>query len=162
VSGGLARLKILVVDDVAMIRDIMRAVLGTLGVQQIRVAKDGGDGLAAAHSWQPDIIFSDWQMKPMDGIEFVRRMRQDASPNPYVPIIMLTSHCERDRVIEARDAGVNEFLAKPFTATTVMSHLKSVISQPRNFVRTPVYFGPDRRRDATAVAADRRVAGKAA
>jgi CheY-like chemotaxis protein len=118
-NGGLARVRILIVDDVGMMRDMLRAVLVALGVHQIRSTQDGSDGLIAAFSWQPDIVFSDWQMKPMDGITFVRRLRQAPSPNPYVPIIMLTSHCERDRVLEARDAGATEALPRSTPATAL-------------------------------------------
>ena len=68
------------------------------------------------------------------------------SPNPYVPIIMLTGHTELHRVCEARDAGVNEFLAKPISAKALYSRVASIIEFPRPFIRTKSYFGPCRRR----------------
>jgi DNA-binding response OmpR family regulator len=68
------------------------------------------------------------------------------SPNPFVPIIMLTGHTEMHRVIEARDAGVHEFLAKPISAKGLYSRVKSIIERPRPFIRAGLYFGPDRRR----------------
>lgn len=68
------------------------------------------------------------------------------SPDPYVPIVMLTGHTEMIRVVVARDAGVTEFLAKPISAKGLLSRLISVIEQPRPFIRTKTYFGPDHRR----------------
>jgi len=63
-----------------------------------------------------------------------------------VPIIMLTGHTEMHRVIEARDSGVHEFIAKPISAKGLYSRIKSIIDKPRQFVRVGLYFGPDRRR----------------
>src|ERR1700761_9036360 len=68
------------------------------------------------------------------------------SKNPYLPIVMMTGHSEKSRVVEARDAGVTEFIAKPLTAKSVLERLQAVIYRPRPFVRTATYFGPDRRR----------------
>jgi len=83
----------------------------------------------------------------MDGIEFTKQVRtSDDSPNIYVPIVMLTGHTEISRVETARDAGVNEFLAKPVSAAKIYQRIKTILDNPRQYVRTPTYFGPDRRR----------------
>jgi two-component system chemotaxis response regulator CheY len=68
------------------------------------------------------------------------------SPNHFVPIIMLTAYAERSKIEAARDAGVTEFCAKPITATELYRKVCAVINTPRSFIRTSVYFGPDRRR----------------
>jgi two-component system chemotaxis response regulator CheY len=68
------------------------------------------------------------------------------SPNPFVPVILLTGHTSLDHVMQARDVGVNEFIAKPVSVKTMMSRLVSVIESPRPYVRTLGYFGPCRRR----------------
>ncbi len=68
------------------------------------------------------------------------------SPNPFVPIIMTTAYAEKQRVMEARDIGITEFIAKPLSAKTLMARITAVIEHPRPFVRSPRYFGPDRRR----------------
>jgi CheY-like chemotaxis protein len=92
---------------------------------------------------------TDLSMQPLDGIDFVRLLRNSPdSPNPMVPVIMITGHSTMARVAEARDAGVNEFLAKPLTARGVIERLSQVVENPRPFVRTQDYFGPDRRRRA--------------
>ena len=86
-------------------------------------------------------------MEILDGTDFVRLVRTgDDSPNPFVPIIMLTAYSERSKVIAARDAGVTEFCCKPVTAKELFRKVRSIVNTPRPFVRTSNYFGPDRRR----------------
>ena len=86
-------------------------------------------------------------MDPLDGLDFTRLGRTGKdSPNPFVPIIMLTGHTEMNRVMEAREPGVHEFLAKPISAKGLYTKVRSIIERPRPFIRTPQYFGPDRRR----------------
>ena len=94
-----------------------------------------------------DVLIVDWHMQPLDGLDFVRLVRTASdSPNPYVPIIMLTGYTEYARVVEARDAGINEFLAKPISAKSLYLRFAAIIDNPRPFIRTKKYFGPDRRR----------------
>jgi DNA-binding response OmpR family regulator len=89
-------------------------------------------------------------MDGMNGLDFARQVRTSPqSPNPFLPIIMLTGHTHIDHVRLARDAGVNEFLAKPVSVKAIFTRLVSVIEHPRPFVRTKAYFGPCRRRRAT-------------
>jgi DNA-binding response OmpR family regulator len=68
------------------------------------------------------------------------------SPNPYVPIIMLSGFTEHRRITEARDAGINEFLAKPISAKSIYQRVATIIDNPRPFIRAKNFFGPDRRR----------------
>ena len=85
-------------------------------------------------------------MPVFDGIELTRMIRQpDTSPNPFVPIIMITGYAERNRVFEARDAGVSEMLVKPISAKGLYARIAKVVLNPRPFIRTDHYFGPDRR-----------------
>jgi DNA-binding response OmpR family regulator len=103
-------------------------------------------------------------MPIFDGIELTQMIRQPgANANPFVPIIMLTGHSEKRRVTAARDAGVTEFLAKPLSAKALYERIVSVVINPRPFVRTKTYFGPDRRRNANASYAgpERRRGGEA-
>jgi DNA-binding response OmpR family regulator len=90
-------------------------------------------------------------MKPMDGISFTRKIRNDPrSPNSYVPVILMTGFSEKRRVLQARDAGVTEFLVKPFNARDLYKRIAQVIERPRQFVRSDDFFGPDRRRTTEA------------
>lgn len=146
-SLDLSRLVILLVEDNAHMRRLIRDILRGLGVDQVLEAVDGSEALAAMKSNAVDVIVCDWMMEPLDGLDFVRLVRTSSdSPSPMVPIIMLTGHTERHRIVEARDAGVTEFLAKPVTPTGIYSRLRSIIEAPRPFVRVGKYAGPDRRR----------------
>ncbi|MBF0093386.1 MAG: response regulator [Alphaproteobacteria bacterium] len=144
---NLSRLNFLVVDDNKHMRALVKAILHSLGSKQVAEAGDGADAFKELRVFAADIIICDWNMTPLDGLDFVRLVRTGKdSPNPFVPIIMLTGHTELARVVEARDAGVHEFLAKPISARGLYSRIRSIIETPRAFLRTPTYFGPDRRR----------------
>jgi CheY-like chemotaxis protein len=109
--------------------------------------------------WGADVAIVDFRMDPMDGVTFTERVRRDpGSKNPFLPIIMLTGYAEKGRVLEARDAGVTEMMTKPVTAKALVARLNAVILNPRPFIRTQTYFGPDRRRrqDASYVGLERR------
>ena len=146
-GAGFETLKALIVDDNAHMRSLLRALLNSLGIKDIAEAIHGGTALETLRDRKSDLVLSDMQMKPMDGIEFTRLVRtSEMSPNPFVPIIMISGHTERHRVESARDAGVTEFLAKPITATNLYSRIAEIVERPRAFVRCDSYFGPDRRR----------------
>ncbi|MDE2133906.1 MAG: response regulator [Alphaproteobacteria bacterium] len=141
------RLKILVVDDNQHMRKLVVTILQAFGAIQIFEASDGERAWAILRDANPDVILLDWQMDGMNGLEFARMVRTSPnSPNPFLPIIMLTGHTHVDHVRQARDAGVNEFLAKPVSVKAIFTRLISVIEHPRPFVRTKSYFGPCRRR----------------
>jgi DNA-binding response OmpR family regulator len=147
---NLERLNFLVVDDNRHMRMLVKTILHALGSKNVVEAEDGADAFREMRTFPADIVICDWNMEPLDGLDFVRLIRTGKdSPNPFVPIIMLTGHTEMNRVVEARDAGVNEFLAKPISAKALYGRIQSVIEKPRPFVRTKRYFGPDRRRKAT-------------
>ena len=147
----LSAMRVLLVDDNQHMRSIVSAVLAGVGVEHIRECWDGAEALAALRQWPADVAIVDFQMLPVDGVEFTRLVRNAAdSPNPFLPIIMLTGYAERARVFEARDAGVTEFVVKPVTARAVLDRLNAVIFHPRVFVRTDDYFGPCRRRKQEA------------
>lgn len=146
-SSGLESLRVLLADDNHHMRAIVVAVLKSIGITHIREAHDGAEALAVLREWPADVVFVDFRMEPIDGVEFTRLVRNAAdSKNPYLPIIMLTGYADRPRVLEARDAGVTELIVKPVTAKAVIGRLHAVIFNPRPFVRTESYFGPCRRR----------------
>jgi CheY-like chemotaxis protein len=130
-------------------RSIAITLLESFGVTQIRDVETGAEGIRVSKLWPADVALVDFKMEPMNGVEFTRLIRNAPdSRNPYLPIIMMTGHSAVVRVMEARDAGVTEFIAKPLSAKTLLNRLNSVIYKPRAFVRTQSYFGPDRRRRA--------------
>jgi CheY-like chemotaxis protein len=122
-------------------------MLRGLGVKQVLEASDPQQALARLRAGGVDIVVLDYQLGEHDGVEFLRRLRMEPdSPAPFIPVIMLTAHSARARVQAARDAGANEFCAKPVTAAELLRKVIAVIDHPRPFVRTATYFGPDRRR----------------
>ena len=140
-------LKILIVDDIRHTRVLLTEILRAIGIQQIYEASDGAEGLQVMRAHNIDIVLTDLAMEPLDGIDFVRLLRNSPdSPNPMVPVLMITGHSTLRRIHEARDVGVNEFMAKPITARGVIGRLQQIIDHPRPLIRTDDYFGPDRRR----------------
>lgn len=141
------RLRFLVIDDNPHMRRILRALLHGFGAREVHEAEDGASGLEAFSNHAPDIIITDWKMPIFDGIELTQMIRQpDTNFNPFVPIIMITGHTERSRIMAARNAGVTEVLSKPISAQALYRRVASIVSQPRRFVRTADYFGPEHRR----------------
>jgi DNA-binding response OmpR family regulator len=108
----------------------------------------------------PDIVILDWEMPGLDGPGFVRMVRSpDTFPLPDVPIIMLTGHGERSRVIEAINIGVNEFLLKPVSSKSLLDRLISVLAKPRQIIQSGDYYGPTPRKMASIHAdGDRAIA----
>ena len=146
-SYQLKNISVLVVEDNEPMLDIVKSLLLTFGVGQVIGATDGKMGFDRFCEYNPDIVVADWMMKPMDGISFTRIVRNDPrSPNPYVPIILMTGFSEKRRVLQARDAGATEFLVKPFDARDLYKRIAQVIERPRQFVKSDEFFGPDRRR----------------
>lgn len=140
-------LKILIVDDNQHMRVLLAEILRAIGVNAIYEANDGAEGLQMMRAHAVDIVMTDLSMQPLDGIDFVRLLRNSPdSPNQMIPVIMVTGHSTMKRVAEARDAGVTEILTKPLTARGVIDRITRVINHPRPFIRTDDYFGPDRRR----------------
>jgi CheY-like chemotaxis protein len=158
------KLRFLICDDNAHMRRILRTLLHSFGAREVNEAEDGATSLEMFIHYVPDIVICDWAMPIFDGIELTQMIRQpNGSGNPYVPIILLTGHCDKRRVMTARDAGVTEFLAKPISAKALYQRILNVVVSPRPFIRTKTYFGPDRRRNTSNayIGPERRNNGKA-
>jgi CheY-like chemotaxis protein len=140
-------LKVLVVEDHRHMRVMLSEILRAIGVGKILTASDGAEGLQLVRANNVDVVFTDLAMEPVDGIEFVRMIRSSPdAAHHMLPVIMITGQLTLPRIKEARDAGVNEFVAKPITARAIIERLHQIIDHPRPFIRTNDYFGPDRRR----------------
>ena len=141
------QLGVLVVDDNAFMRKMVRSLLNNIGVKKIFEASDGIGGLEVIRSMSPDVVILDWEMPLLNGPEFVRIVRSPGVfPLPDIPIIMLTSYCERRRIVEAVRIGVNEFLCKPVSAKAIMDRFISILAKPRASVRMGDYYGPEPRK----------------
>lgn len=143
----LENIKFLVVDDNSFSRVMINRILKQFGAKEVYEASDGADAMDAVKSFRPDIIITDWMMQPIDGMDFVRWLREDKDcPAPFTPVIMVSAFSHLKNVMQARDAGINEFLAKPISAKSLLARIQAVIEKPRHYVRADAYFGPDRRR----------------
>lgn len=137
-----------VVDSNQNHMQLIKEVLRPLGINKVAESNNAKDAIAYLENNVVDIIFTEWHMDgEMDGLGFIEWVRKNpASKNVFVPIVMVTAQSEEWKVIKARDAGVTEFLVKPFSASTMAKRITMVIEHPRTFVRTDEFFGPDRRR----------------
>src|SRR5437773_7677948 len=146
------KLRFLICDDNPHMRRILRTLLHSFGAREAYESEDGATALEMYSHYVPDIVITDWSMPIFDGLELAQMIRQPESKgNPYAPIIMLTGHSEKRRVTVARDAGVTEFLAKPISAKGLYQRILNVVANPRPFIKTKTYFGPDRRRNTNVL-----------
>ncbi len=142
----LKKFAILIVDDDRLMLRLISDVLTRLGFGHVYKASSGAQALAMVDTTPVDFIICDWRMADMNGIEFTRKVRDAASIYTLVPIIMLTGNAEEEHVRLARDAGVTEYLIKPFTVRELCRRIEEIIERPREFVLAPTYKGPSRRR----------------
>jgi two-component system, chemotaxis family, chemotaxis protein CheY len=146
VAKKLLALKVLIVDDEPAMRKVTRTLLQAIGIKTIYEAVDGNSGLEAIRKFLPDVVIVDWEMPRPNGPEFVRTVRSpDIFPFPHVPIIMLTGHGERSRVVAAVKLGVNDFLVKPVSTKALLGRLVCLIANPPRMVRIGDYYGPEPR-----------------
>ncbi len=137
---------VLVVDDNKQMRFLVRCLLRAGGISKVTEAATGAEAFEVMRARPVDLIIVDWKMAPVDGLAFTQMVRRNHdSPNPYIPILMLTAHTETSRVTAARDAGVSGFVRKPISARLLFDRISNVLTDTRMFVSTDGFFGPDRR-----------------
>ena len=140
----------LIVDDNKSMRALLFVIMCRLGASRVLQAGSGKEAMSMIRIEHPDFMVIDYLMEDLDGISLVDSIRNsDESPNPFLPIMMITGFAEPDVVFRARDAGVNEFVAKPVSVESIASRLTLMIDKARPFVRSKQFFGPDRRRRKT-------------
>ena len=157
----LQNLTILLVEDTWQIRNLLTSILAQRGIGRVIRASNGAEAIQMMKLMREDprkagfsnidIILSDWVMEPVDGpmlLRWVRRHKE--SPDRFMPFVMISAYSDDARVEMARDLGVNEFLSKPFSVRDVARHLEAVVRDTREFCRTSMYFGPNRRRKRLA------------
>jgi len=145
--SALADLRVCIIHGDGDMRRTIREELNVLGVHQVRECTDPSMALLLLAEFEADFCIVDWQGEPMSGLEFAGFIRNsDESPDPKLPIIMLTNNANTHQVIDARNAGVDEFLAQPITRRALHARLLALVENPMLFVQTDDYRGPDRRR----------------
>jgi DNA-binding response OmpR family regulator len=143
---NLTHLSALLVEKHHPMRAMLREILRELGIRNIYDVSNTKSGFEVFNSGGPDLVLIDWAPN-FDGIGLLNKIRTDPeSLNPFVPVIMVTAHSEATRVIEARDAGMTEYLTKPVSAKRLYQRISAIVETERPFVRISEFFGPDRRR----------------
>lgn len=132
----LGSIKILLVDDDHYMRKVVRTMLASLGVNHVHEACDGAEGLDAVLKYNPDIVFVDWDMPMLNGLQFIQMVRSPGEfPAPDVPIILLTGHSDHWRVKEAARCGVHEYLLKPVSTKSLLDRITAVLVKPRQMMQ---------------------------
>lgn len=144
-----SQMRILVVDDNVTMRRIVRSMLYGFGIRDVLEAENGATGFDMFLLAGPDLVITDLHMPVMDGIRLTALLRKEGwSRDPFVPVIMMSVHTERTRITQMWRAGVNDILAKPFSAATLRLRLVTALVTSQDFVECGTYFGPDRRRNS--------------
>ena len=126
-----SNISILVVDDNENMVTLLQAMLTAFGSEQLKVAYSAQEALKIMKNWTPDLIITDWRMKPMGGYEFVKLMRSENNfPECFTPIIVVSAYSEITRVREAQAVGVNQFLVKPVSPESLYKRIMWTIQHP--------------------------------
>ncbi len=118
---------ILIVDDYKTMLKIIRNLLRQLGFSNVDEAMDGSAALQKIRSKNYGLIISDWNMEPMSGLNLLKEVRLDAKVKD-VPFIMVTAESKSENIIAAKDAGVSNYIVKPFTAAILKSKIETVLA----------------------------------
>jgi two-component system chemotaxis response regulator CheY len=147
--NDLTRLSVLIVDPDSTMAALTRDVVNSLGIRSVVTARDGARALGELRAASFDIVIVERDMAPVNGIALTKQIRTGAgSPDPHVAILMVTAIPTLQMVTAARDAGVTEFLIKPFSVKDLHKRISAILNHPRHFIEVSDYFGPDRRRRA--------------
>ena len=148
---------VLIADSSAHMASLVAVMLRGLGRKDIREAYDASRAMLEVRRRAFDVIIIDDALDGMDGVAFTRKLRAMTDcQNRLTPVIMMSAAPDAKRIADARDAGVTEFLRKPFAANHLQTRLTSIEAHPRGFIEAAEYQGPDRRRKVVDVGEDRR------
>jgi len=117
---------ILIVDDYKTMLKIIRNLLKQLGFTNVEEATDGSEALGKLRDGEFDLVISDWNMEPMTGLQLLKEVRADDRLRA-VPFIIITAESKIENVVAAKEAGVSNYIVKPFNATTLKAKLTSVL-----------------------------------
>lgn len=119
-------MRVLIVDDYKTMLRIIRNLLKQIGFNNVEEASDGGQALEIMQAGGIDLVISDWNMEPMTGLQLLKAVREDANLKD-TPFIMVTAESKTENVVAAKQAGVSNYIVKPFNAETLKSKLESVL-----------------------------------
>lgn len=138
--------RVLIVDPNPHAARLLNDILKALGGRDIIIEADEARALKAAAALEPGIIFTERTGTGLDGESLSRRIRRSDMDCRRAPIIMVTAEATATTILGARDAGVHEFLRKPFTSGDLLKRVENVALKPRDWIEAVGYVGPDRRR----------------
>ena len=121
-------MKVLIVDDYRTMLRILRNLLRQLDFRNVHEATDGSDALQKLKEGGFGLVISDWNMEPMTGIQLLRAVRADEKMK-HIPFIMVTAESKPENVIAAKQAGVSNYIVKPFNAETLRGKMASVLGE---------------------------------
>lgn len=148
---------VLVLDDHRFMREVIRLMLGTLGIRRVLASGSVDEAMAMLAHEKVDVVIADYRLGGETGAEFMRLVRGLQGHARFVPLIGCTADTSPGTISAMRDAGADEVLAKPVSARVIWAKLMAVTNARRNFVSAPDFFGPDRRRRrAEVLTTDRR------
>lgn len=120
-------MNVLIVDDYSTMLRIIKNLLKQLGFNNVDEATDGSMALEKVKSKEYGLVISDWNMEPMTGLEFLKKVRASTESYSKVPFIMVTAESKTENVIAAKQAGVNNYIVKPFNAETLKTKISAVL-----------------------------------
>ncbi len=138
--------RVLVVEPTLASARLLAELLKGLGARQVHTEPTGARALAACRSIEPQIIFTEVGGTDLEGLDFVRDLRRSHLACRQAPVVVVTAEATTRVIVAARNAGVHEFLRKPFTNRDLMRRLEAVTLHPREWIEAVGYVGPDRRR----------------
>ena len=121
-------MKILIVDDFSTMRRIIKNLLRDLGFNNTQEADDGATALPMLKAGKFEFLVTDWNMPGMTGIELLKHVRSDPEL-AHLPVLMVTAEQKREQIVEAAQAGVNGYIVKPFTATTLKEKIDKIFER---------------------------------
>lgn len=121
-------MNVLVVDDYKSMIRIVRGLLNQLGFNNVDEAMDGPSALSMIRSKDYGLVLSDWNMQPMTGLELLKEVRAEARTRA-LPFVMVTAEAKAENVVAARQAGVNNYVIKPFTLAVLKQKLTTVLGE---------------------------------
>ena len=119
-------INVLIVDDYKTMLRIVRNLLNKIGFKNVDEASDGGEALSALRDKQYGLVISDWNMEPMTGYQLLKEVRAD-NRLKHIPFIMVTAENKTDNVVAAKEAGVSNYIVKPFNAETLKQKIMAVL-----------------------------------
>jgi len=138
--------RVLVLDPAPASARLAGELMKSMGAREIALATRTDRGFATTVEFEPQLILLEYAGPAFDGLEFTRRLRRSLIASRQAPVIMITAEATAASIVAARNAGVHEFLRKPYTVGDLFRRVENVTLKPRPWIEAQSYVGPDRRR----------------